>query len=163
MRSSNLLVDNGWGDLFKGVLILLDSLPFLYVKISHENGKIIFNILENMLYWRVHNFERFWNFTFFILHTFMYRKYTRSLLVFAFHLLISNFVSFLNLTLSEPVAWRRSVKKVLLNIWQNSQKNTCAKVSFLIKRLYQRCFLMSFAKLLTPSGLQNLLQMAIID
>ena len=45
---------------------------------------------------------------------------------------------------SEAVAQRCSVKKVLLEISQNSQENTCARVSFLIKlqasglQLYQK-------------------------
>ena len=34
---------------------------------------------------------------------------------------------------SEAVAQRCSVKKVFLEISQNSQENTCARVSFLIK------------------------------
>ena len=34
---------------------------------------------------------------------------------------------------SEAVVWRCSVEKVLLEISQNSQENTCARVSFLIK------------------------------
>ena len=34
---------------------------------------------------------------------------------------------------SEAVAQRCSVKKVLLEISQNSQENTCARASFLIK------------------------------
>ena len=34
---------------------------------------------------------------------------------------------------AEAVAQRCSVKKVLLEISQNSQENTCARVSFLIK------------------------------
>ena len=42
--------------------------------------------------------------------------------------------------ISEAVAWRCSVKKVFLEISQNSQENTCARVSFLIKRLWHRCF-----------------------
>ena len=33
----------------------------------------------------------------------------------------------------EAVVWRCSVKKVFLKISQNSQENTCARVSFLIK------------------------------
>ena len=33
----------------------------------------------------------------------------------------------------EAVAQRRSVEKVFLKISQNSQENTCARVSFLIK------------------------------
>ena len=34
---------------------------------------------------------------------------------------------------SEAVAWRCSVENVFLEIPQNSQENTCARVSFLIK------------------------------
>ena len=34
---------------------------------------------------------------------------------------------------TEVVAWRCSVKKVFLEISENSQENTCARVSFLIK------------------------------
>ena len=34
---------------------------------------------------------------------------------------------------SEAVSWRCSVEKVLLKILQNSQKNTCVRVSFLVK------------------------------
>ena len=33
----------------------------------------------------------------------------------------------------EAVSWRYSIKKVFLEILQNSQENTCARVSFLIK------------------------------
>ena len=33
----------------------------------------------------------------------------------------------------EAVAQRCSVKKMFLEIWQNSQENICARVSFLIK------------------------------
>ena len=38
---------------------------------------------------------------------------------------------------SEAVAQRCSVKKVFLDISQNSQENTCARVSFLIKKYLQ--------------------------
>ena len=34
---------------------------------------------------------------------------------------------------AEGVIWRCSVKKVFLEILQNSQENTCVRVSFLIK------------------------------
>ena len=34
---------------------------------------------------------------------------------------------------SEAVVWKFSVEKVFLEIPQNSQKNNCARVSFLIK------------------------------
>ena len=56
-----------------------------------------------------------------------------------------------NFHLTETVARMCSVKKVFLEISQNSQENTCARVSFLIKRLWHRCFPMNFAKFLrTP-------------
>ena len=41
------------------------------------------------------------------------------------------------LQLMEAVVRRCSVKKVFLEISQNSQENTCARVSFLIKTLVQ--------------------------
>ena len=56
-----------------------------------------------------------------------------------------------NFHLTETVARMCSVKKVFLEISQNSQENTYARVSFLIKRLWHRCFPMNFAKFLrTP-------------
>ena len=59
----------------------------------------------------------------------------------------------------EAVAQRRSVKKVFLEMSQNSQENTCVTVSFLIKlqaesatllkkRLWYRCFPVDLAKFL---------------
>ena len=42
-------------------------------------------------------------------------------------------VQFFQSGFTEVVAWRYSVKKMFLNILQNSQENTCARVSFLIK------------------------------
>ena len=43
------------------------------------------------------------------------------------------------------------MKKVFLEISQNSQEDTCARVSFLIGRLWHRCFPVSFVKFLrTP-------------
>ena len=56
---------------------------------------------------------------------------------------------------SEAVARRCSVKKVFLEISQNSQENTCARASFLEtllnKKLWHRCFPVNFAKFLrTP-------------
>ena len=58
----------------------------------------------------------------------------------------------------EAVAQRCPVKRVFLEIVQNSQENTCARVSFSIKlqtpatllkrRLWHRCFPANFAKLL---------------
>ena len=51
-------------------------------------------------------------------------------------------------------------KKVFWEIWQNSQENTCARVSFLLnslskKRLWYRCFPMKFVKFLRTPFLQN--------
>ena len=45
----------------------------------------------------------------------------------------NNMHDMLNFYLIEAVVLTCSVKKVLLEISQNSQKNTCARVSFLIK------------------------------
>ena len=60
----------------------------------------------------------------------------------------------------EAIVQRCSVKKVFLEISENSQENTCTRVSFLIKlrpatcfkkRLWHRCFLVNFVKFLrTP-------------
>ena len=46
-------------------------------------------------------------------------------------------------------------KKVLLKILQNSQKNTCPRLSFLKKRPWHRCFPVNFAKFLRTPFLQN--------
>ena len=65
---------------------------------------------------------------------------------------------------AEAVARRCSVKKVFIEISQNSRENTCSRVSFLIKlpawgpatlllkkRLWHKCFPLNFAKFLrTP-------------
>ena len=48
------------------------------------------------------------------------------------HILLLNWKHILELC-SEAVVHRSSVKKVFLEISRNSQKNTCARVSFLIK------------------------------
>ena len=48
-------------------------------------------------------------------------------------------------------------KKVFLKISQNSQKNTCATVAFLIKkRPWHRCFRVNFAKFLRKPFWQNI-------
>ena len=46
-------------------------------------------------------------------------------------------------------------KRVFLKISQNSQENTCARVSFLKKRLWHRCFPVNFVKFLRAPFLQN--------
>ena len=73
---------------------------------------------------------------------------------------------------SKAVAQRCSVKKVFLEISQNSQENTCARVSLLKKKLWQmcfglrpanlwkkrlwhRCFLVNFTKFPKTTFLQN--------
>ena len=77
---------------------------------------------------------------------------------------------------TEEVVMRYSVKKVFVKISQNSQENTCVKVSFLTcqsfffnkvasprlatlfkKRIWHRCFPVNFAKFLrTPSFMERL-------
>ena len=47
-------------------------------------------------------------------------------------------------------------KKMFLEISQNSQENSCARVYFLLKmRLWHRCFPVNFAKFLRTFFLQN--------
>ena len=46
------------------------------------------------------------------------------------------------------VARRCSVKKMFLKILQNSQENTCTRVSLLKKRLWHWCFPVNFVKYL---------------
>ena len=48
-------------------------------------------------------------------------------------------------------------KKGVVKISQNSQENTCARVSFLKKRLLHRCFSNKFAKILRTCFLTELL------
>ena len=65
-------------------------------------------------------------------------------LVFMYNFLVS---------ISEAVTRRCSVKKVFLEISQNSQENTCARASFLIskKRLWHSCFPVNFVKFLSTT------------
>ena len=56
----------------------------------------------------------------------------------------------------EAVVRSCSVKQAFLKILHNSQENTCARVSFLIKlRRWHRCFPVNFAKFLRTPFLQN--------
>ena len=70
-------------------------------------------------------------------------------------------------TRPEAIARRCSLKKVFIEIWQNSQENTCATVTFLIKLQAKACNIIKketlvqtfscFAKLLrTPSFTEHL-------
>ena len=68
-------------------------------------------------------------------------------------------------TNAETVSQRCSVKEVFLEISQNSQENTCVRVSFLVKSLrpatllkkslWYRCFPVNFPKFLSAYFLQN--------
>ena len=51
----------------------------------------------------------------------------------------------------EAVVQRCSVKEVFLEISQTSHENTCIRVSFLKKSLWDRCFPVSFVKFLRTS------------
>ena len=66
---------------------------------------------------------------------------------YAFHV-----ISLCYIYTTEAVAKMCSLKKVFLNILQNSQENICARVPFLLKkRHWYRCFPLNFAKFLgTP-------------
>ena len=56
----------------------------------------------------------------------------------------------------EAVVQRCSVKKMFLEVSQNLQENTCARVSTLLKKkTWHRCFPVNFAKFLRTSFLQN--------
>ena len=71
-------------------------------------------------------------------------------------------MQFLFRFIKEAVVWRCSVEKAFIDILQNSQENTCARVSFIIKlqalglrpetllkkRLWHGCFPVNFAKFL---------------
>ena len=70
----------------------------------------------------------------------------------------SDYYSFAyNKTFRKTVVRRCSVNKLFLEISQTSQENTCARFSFLKKRLWHRCFPVNFAKFLRTSFLQNTL------
>ena len=98
------------------------------------------------------------------------------------HLFIPNSANFLYQTnqwtcyykLIEAVVRRCSVKKVFLEISQNSQENTCVRVSFLIKlqaapatllkkRLWHRCFPVNFAKFLRTPFLKEHLRWLLLN
>ena len=74
-----------------------------------------------------------------------------------------------NLRYPEAAAWRCSVKKGVLELSQNSQENTCAKASFLIKNLYlkkrlwHRCFPVIFVKFLISPFFRELLQWLLLN
>ena len=64
--------------------------------------------------------------------------------------------------MTEAVTRGVLLKRVFVEIWQNSQENTCARASFLIKlqallkkRLRRTCFPVNFAKFLRTPLSQN--------
>ena len=70
-------------------------------------------------------------------------------------------IFFTSTLLVKAVAHTRSAKKMLIEISQNSQESTCARVSFLIKLkasgLWHRCFSVNFEKFLrTPFFTEHL-------
>ena len=73
----------------------------------------------------------------------------------------SDFYFWLFLILAEAATRGVLCKKIVLEIWQNSQENNCVKVSFLIKlqalkkRLWHRCFPVNFVRFLRTPFLQN--------
>ena len=60
-----------------------------------------------------------------------------------------------NFTVNRSRHRRCTVKKLFLEISQNSQENTCARVSFLKRRPWQRCLSVYFTKFLRKPFLQN--------
>ena len=56
---------------------------------------------------------------------------------------------------SEAAVKSCSIKKAFLEISQNSQENAYARVSFLKKRLWHRCFPVNFSKFLRTPFLRN--------
>ena len=54
----------------------------------------------------------------------------------------------------EAVAQRCSVKKVFSEISQNTQENTCARVSFIIKLQASECFLIKSDQILLKKALK---------
>ena len=60
-----------------------------------------------------------------------------------------------NYEISRSSHQRCSIKQVCLKISRNSQENTCARVSFLLRRFWHRCFPVNFAKCLRTHFLQN--------
>ena len=60
-------------------------------------------------------------------------EFTTSNFIFIISIFAKNRLNHMSLFFLEAVAQRCSVKKVFLEISQNSQENTCARVSFLIK------------------------------
>ena len=75
-----------------------------------------------------------------------------------------NIVKFLRTPILKNI-WKCSVKMVFFELLQNSQENSCARMSFLIKlqalvkkRFWHRCFPANFAKFLRTAFLTEHLQ-----
>ena len=66
------------------------------------------------------------------------------------------FDGYVAMVVSEAATGGVLLKKMFLKISQNSKENTCASVSFLIKKgLWHRCFPVNFAKYLRTPFLKN--------
>ena len=65
-------------------------------------------------------------------------------------------------TIFPEVVQRCSVKKVFLEVSQNSQENTCARDSLLTKRPWHRCFTVNFAKFLKTPFLTEHLRLLLL-
>ena len=60
-----------------------------------------------------------------------------------------------NYEISRSSHQRCSIKQICLKISRNSQENTCARVYFLLRRFWHRCFSVNFAKCSRTHFLQN--------
>ena len=127
-----------------------------------EASMLIYHILEAKVHWNF-SFRAFHDIQFqvhFMKHEIL--SWNTFTLVSKFHFLFSSSIKKLSLQ-RQDIFWQPkfrtvthscSVKKVVLKIFKNSQKNTYARVSFLIKfikkRLWKRCFPVNFVKFSGP-------------
>ena len=70
-------------------------------------------------------------------------------------IVIVNVISVIQRRIDRSSHRRFSIKKLFLQISQNSQENTCARQSLFFKRLYYRFFSVNFPKFVGPLYLQN--------
>ena len=128
----------------------------------HAASMLIYHILEARLHWNF-SFRAFHDIQFqvhFMKHEIL--SWNTLTLVSKFHFLFSSSIKKLSLQ-RQDIFWQPkfrtvthscSVKKVFLKIFKNSQKNTYARVSFLIKfikkRLWKRCFPVNSVKFSGP-------------
>ena len=70
-------------------------------------------------------------------------------------IVIVNAISVIQRRIDRSSHRRFSIKKLFLQISQNSQENTCARQGLFFKRLYYRFFPVNFPKFVGPLYLQN--------